>query len=189
VIWALPLEATLGLAAGVAVGWLIEAFVFGMQLISIQAGYAFASTIDPTTQADSGVLLIAGQLAAGLLFIAFGIEREVLAAFATSLDRAPPGSWQLQPGFSALAAQWTAAAITLALRLAFPVMALLLLLDLSLALLGRTQPQMQLVNLAFPVKMSATLVLLALQASMLPTALMQAARGLSELLGRFGLIG
>jgi flagellar biosynthetic protein FliR len=41
-----------------------------------------------------------------------------------------------------------------------PVMALLLLLDLALALLGRMQQQLQLLSLAFPVKMLAALGLL-----------------------------
>ena len=188
-IWNLPLEAAMGLAAGVGVGWLLEGFILGMQLISIQAGYSFASTIDPATQADSGVLLVAGQLAAGLLFVTLGWEREVLAAFAASLDRAPPGTWQLQPGMAMLAAQWTGAAVILALRLAFPVMAFLLLLDLSLALLGRTQPLMPLVNLALPVKMGATLVLLALQSNVLPGMLKKATGSLGELFGRFGITG
>ena len=188
-IWNLPLEAAMGLAAGVAVGWLLEGFILGMQMVSIQAGYSFASTIDPATQADSGVLLVAGQLAAGMLFVTLGWEREVLGAFAASLDRAPPGSWQLQPGFATLAAQWTGGAIALALRLAFPVMAFLLLLDLSLALLGRTQPQMPLVNLALPVKMAATLILLALQSNVLPGMLKKSTGSLGELLGRLGVTG
>ena len=185
--WNLPVEAALGLAAGVTVGWLLEIFTLGMQLISIQAGFSYASTIDPTTQADSGVLLVAGQLAAGLLFVGMGWEREVLGAFAASLERAPPGAWHLQPEFAALVTKWTGATVALAFRLALPVTAFLLLLDLALALLGRTQPHMPLIQLALPVKMGAALVLLAWQSPILPGILGRAMADVLETLGRLGL--
>src|SRR4051794_26319982 len=48
-------EAALGLFAGVATGWLAEIFTIGAQALSVQAGYSFASTFDPNTQADSGI--------------------------------------------------------------------------------------------------------------------------------------
>ena len=54
------------------------------------------------------------------------------------------------------------------LRIALPIAALLLLIDISLALLGRMQQQLQLLSLAFPAKMLAALVLLAAMAPMLP---------------------
>ena len=186
VVWSLPAEALLGLGAGVTVGWILEVFTIGMQILSLQAGFSYASMIDPATQADSGVLQVAGQLAAGLLFVSLGWEREVLGAFAASLDRAPPGVWQMQPELANMAAQWTGAMIALAFRLAFPVAAFLLLLDLTLALLGRTQPQLPLVNLALPVKMGASFLLLAWHSAAFPAMLGRAMEGAIEQLGRLG---
>ena len=52
------------------------------QMLGLQAGYAYASTIDPNTEADSGVLLVFAQLMAGLLFFALGLDREILRLFA-----------------------------------------------------------------------------------------------------------
>ena len=46
------------------------------------------------------------------------------------------------------------------LRLAAPVIALLLLGDASLAVLGRTQPHLHLVSLTMPVKLAGTMVML-----------------------------
>lgn len=186
-IGALPAEAALGIAAGVVVGWILEVFALGLQLLSLQAGFSYASMIDPTTQADSGVLQVAGQLGAGLLFITLGWEREVLAAFAASLQHSPPGAWNPEPGLPAMVVRWTGSMIILAFRLALPVTALLLLLDMTLALLGRTQPQMPLINLALPVKMGATLILLALQTGSWPAIAGRATSGLVEQLAHFGL--
>ena len=65
-------EAGIGIAVGLAVAFLTEGFQMGAQIISLQAGYSFATTIDPTSGADSGVLLTIAQLTAGLLFFATG---------------------------------------------------------------------------------------------------------------------
>jgi flagellar biosynthetic protein FliR len=46
------------------------------------------------------------------------------------------------------------------LRLAMPVIGLLLMVDIALALLGRVNAQMQLITLAFPAKMAITLLVL-----------------------------
>jgi flagellar biosynthetic protein FliR len=46
-------------------------------------------------------------------------------------------------------------------RLALPLVVLLMLVDLALALLGRMHQQLQLLTLAFPAKMLATLAFLA----------------------------
>ena len=185
--WRLPQEAALGLGAGVIVGWIMEVFTFGMQLISVPAGFSYASTIDPATQADSGVLQVAGQLAAGLLFVSLGWEREILRAFALSFERTAPGAGALGPELATMAIRWSGAALTLGFRLAMPVTAFLLLLDVTLALLGRTQPQMPLINLALPVKMGATLLLLAWQAAALPALLARAMEGALEQLAHFGI--
>ncbi len=51
-------EAGVGIAVGLAVAFLTEGFQMGAQIISLQAGYSFATTIDPNSGADSSVLLI-----------------------------------------------------------------------------------------------------------------------------------
>ena len=58
---------------------------------------------------------------------------------------------------------------TMGLRLALPVLAVLAVVDITLALLGRVHAQMQLLMLAFPMKMLAGLALLAVVAAMAPT--------------------
>ena len=57
---------------------------------------------------------------------------------------------------------------TTGLRLALPIVALLALVDISLALMGRIHAQLQLLTIAFPAKMLLSLVLLALLLSTFP---------------------
>src|SRR5438045_1231942 len=55
--WAVT-EAAIGLAIGICVAIVLEAFTLAAQILGLQAGYGYASTIDPTTEADSGILLV-----------------------------------------------------------------------------------------------------------------------------------
>ena len=54
-----------------------------------------------------------------------------------------------------------AAIFSYGLRLAAPLIALLLLADFSLAILGKIQPQLHLISLTMPLKLAATLLILA----------------------------
>ncbi len=52
VVWVFS-EAAFGITIGVAVAFLIETLMVAAQVLGLQAGYSYASTVDPTTQADS----------------------------------------------------------------------------------------------------------------------------------------
>src|SRR5215472_1678077 len=151
-------EAAMGIAIGMAAAIVLEAFVVAAQILGLQAGYAYASTIDPNTEADSGVLLVVAQLGASLLFFAAGLDRELLRLFAWSLDKVPPGSYAFGPGAAPALIKLGSSLFSVGLRLAFPVVALLVMVDVALALVGRVNAQLQLLALAFPVKMLLTLV-------------------------------
>jgi flagellar biosynthetic protein FliR len=160
VYWALG-EAAFGLFAGVAVGWIAEIFTMGAQVLSVQTGYSFASTFDPNTQADSGILMIFGQLMAGLLFFATGLDQQLIRAFAMSLEACPPGTFLVSPSLATALIRLGGEVFALALRLALPIIGLLLFVDLVLGVLGRVNSQMQVISLSFPVKMVVSIVMLA----------------------------
>jgi flagellar biosynthetic protein FliR len=134
----------------------------------LQAGYGFATTIDPNTQADSTVLVTFAQVAAGLLFFATGLDREILRVFARSLETLPAGAFVLTRGATAQVLSIGSTMFSTGLRLALPMIAILVMVDISLALLGRVNSQLQLLTIAFPVKMMIGLALLGWLALILP---------------------
>jgi flagellar biosynthetic protein FliR len=165
-MWVLP-EAAMGIVTGLAVAFILEAFVTGAQILSLNAGFSFASTIDPTTQAESGVLVVFAQIAGGLVFFALGLDREVIGSLAYGLDIHPAARW-IAPSAACAIIHLGSDMLSLAFRLALPAVALLTLVDVALALLGRLNAQLQLLTLAFPIKMMAALVLLACITVLLP---------------------
>jgi flagellar biosynthetic protein FliR len=166
-VWVVA-EAALGIGIGLAVAFAIEAFMMGAQMIGLQAGYSFASTIDPSTQADSTVLVIFVQTIAAVLFFAMGLDREVLRIFARSLETCPPGTFTLTRGTVENLLLAGSTMFSTGLRLALPVMAVMIMVDISVALLGRVNAQLQLMTIAFPVKMVLGLGLLGWIAVLLP---------------------
>jgi flagellar biosynthesis protein FliR len=157
-------EAAFGVTAGLAVAFLVEVLLIAAQMAGLQAGYSYASTIDPSTQSDSGVLLVLAQLVGGMLFFALGLDRDVIRIFARSLEVYPPGTYFLTQATVEAVFRLGSVMLSTGFRLAMPVIGLLLLVDLALALLGRVHAQLQLLTLAFPLKMMAGLALLAMTA-------------------------
>ncbi len=165
-------EASLGIAIGLAVSVAVEAFTLAAQVLGLQAGYAYASTIDPNSDADSGILLVFAQLVAGMLFFALGLDREVLRLFAASLQKIPPGAWVPGAAVGDIVIRLAGLLFATGVRLALPVVALLVMVDVALALLGRINAQLQLLSLAFPAKMLVALLVLAWIAVLFPRVLM-----------------
>jgi flagellar biosynthesis protein FliR len=160
IVSGLASEAGLGLAIGVALAIVFEVFQMAAQAVSLQAGLGYASTIDPSSGADSTVLLTVAQLTAALLFFVSGADRLLVKALAESLRLAPPESFTLNKAWAAALIQFAATIFSSGLRLAAPLIALLLLADASLAILGRVQQQLHLISLTMPLKLGATMLVL-----------------------------
>ncbi len=161
-------EAGIGIAVGLAVGFFTEGFQMGAQIISLQAGFSFASTIDPTSGADSPVLLTIAQITAGLLFFATGLDRQVLFSFAHSLSTQPPGRFAITDSMANMLIRLGSTIFSTGLRLVLPALGLLLMVEISIALLARLNSQLHLMMLSFPVKMLLALMLLAWLVAIFP---------------------
>ena len=154
-------EAAMGVTIGLALAIVMEVFQVAAQVVSLQAGFGFASTIDPTTNADSTVLLTLAQITAGLLFFATGSDRLLIRALADSIRLCPPGSISMNRGWAEAMIKFSGTIFSSGLRLAAPIVALLLLADAALAVLGRVQVQIHLVSLTMPVKLGVAMLMIA----------------------------
>ena len=161
-------EAAFGLTIGVAVAFLLEGIQMAAQVIGLQAGYSFASTIDPSTQADTTSLQLMAQLMAGFLFLGLGFDRQVIHILARSLESVPAGTYSLTVSSVEAIARLGSGIFATGFQLAIPVLALMLLLDVAFAVLGRLQTQLQLLSLSFSVKMLVALPFLAVILSSYP---------------------
>jgi len=182
-------EAGIGLAIGLAVSFLIEGLAMAAQAISTQAGFAYASTIDPNTEADATVLILIAQTIGAMLFFAMGMDRQLLEILAKSLQTNPPGTFAAsKPSVEALT-MLGSGVFTTGIRLVLPLMTLLFLIDLSMGLLGRLNSQLQVMALAFPIKMICAMAALSFLVLLIPKLYQQSAATMFSVVGKFLGIG
>jgi len=187
-IGSIVLETFFGMIIGLAVAFLLEGVQLAAQTLGLQAGYSYASTVDPNTQADTTTLQVMAQLLAGTLFFAVGFDRQVLGALADSFSASSPplleqGGPALRTAVESIAGLG-AAIFTTGLRLALPVLALLVMLDVAFAVLGRLHAQLQLLSLSFAVKMLVSLGFLAAVLGVYPAIFERSGVGTFSLLQR-----
>ena len=153
-------ELAIGLLLGTVVAWILEAVAFAGTLMDTQMGFSFVQFLDPATSQStsiSGSLMM--QMAALLVFIT-GLHHQMILALVDSYRVAPMGQGvPLQVmGLVMLIGQLLAKGF----QLAFPVLSVLFLVDVILGISGKFMPQLQLLQLSFPLKIAMGLVILGL---------------------------
>jgi flagellar biosynthetic protein FliR len=151
-------ELAIGLILGTVVAWVLEAVAFAGTLMDTQMGFSFVQMVDPATSQSasvSGSLMM--QIAALLIFVT-GLHHQMILALVDSYRVAPMGHGvPLQVmGLVTLIGQLLGKGF----QLAFPVLAVLFLMDLVLGISGKFMPQLQLLQLSFPLKIALGLVIL-----------------------------
>jgi flagellar biosynthesis protein FliR len=182
---AMAAEALLGLAVtaslGVMLGVVLEVFIIASRLVGLNAGFGYVSTIDPNTQADSGVLDVLGGLLASLVIVTAGLDRPVLLLLSRALET--PHWPNMAAGVRAigdiLGQAWSAGA-----RLALPIVVLLIVIDLLLALGSKFQAQLQMITLSFPLKILGGMWMLAFGLALWPELMLRVMNAALTLLAR-----
>lgn len=129
--------------------------------LDIQIGFGAASVLNPTTQVAAPLLGSVFGMVAVAVFLALDGHLVLLKALAASVAAMPPGQFALVMDGAAVI-EHSAATFAFALAFAGPVMLLLLLSDLTMAVLSRSMPQLNVFVLGFAVKIVLGLTGLAL---------------------------
>jgi len=158
---AAPLELLIGLALGFILSMGFQAIEIAGRVISIQLGLSLGSVFSPTEQEAATALDPFFSVLAGLTFLAMGLHLAVVRALANSFVVWPiGGGWPAD--LSQTGAQTLALALELGVRVALPVALVLLLVELSVALLARAIPQINVFILGLPLKMLVGVAVLAM---------------------------
>ena len=135
-----------------AVGLVYGMLIFAGQILGVQFSFSMVNLLDPTSQIQTPLLGDLFQLMGTLVIITAGLDRIMLASMVRSFHAAPLGSFALAPT-SALEIVRAAGGIFLAaVELAAPVLAATMLVEISVALLGKLSPQLPVMMLTVPMK-------------------------------------
>jgi flagellar biosynthesis protein FliR len=158
---AAPIELVIGISLGFILSLAFEAVELAGRVVSIQLGLSLGSVFSPTQDDSATAIDPFFSVLAGLLFLAMGLHLAIVQVLANSFVAYPVGSgWPAD--LSMTGAQTIALAMELGVRVALPIALVLLLVELTVALLARAIPQINVFILGLPLKMLVGIAVLAL---------------------------
>lgn len=154
-----PLRLTLGLAAEFLVGLvlgmglrlLFSSIELAGDLMSTQMGLGVVHLLDPTTSSQVPLISHFQTLLGSLIFLSLNAHLLVVQAVASSFDLVAPFGAGLSESLVEDVIRLSQGIFVTALKLAAPVMVTMLLINLGMAVIGRTVAQMNVFMMSQPV--------------------------------------
>lgn len=152
------------LLIGVAIGLVMRVTFSAVQaageFIGLQMGLAFATFFAADTGANTMVLSRLLYMITLLMFLAFNGHLAVLEILAGTFSRLPIGSVHFNPSAWDMLARYGSTIFASGLLLALPLVASLLIINLSMGILNRSAPQLTVFSIGFPITLLLGLILL-----------------------------
>lgn len=165
--WLLIQQILIGVAIGFTMQFAFAAVRTAGEVIGLQMGLSFATFFDPASRLNMPVLARLLDMLAMLLFLSFNGHLWLISMVADSFHTLPIGGDPIN-GNAFLALTKAASLIFLnGLRLALPLITLLLTLNLALGLLNRVAPQLSVFAIGFPVTLSIGIIFISLMMPLL----------------------
>lgn len=163
---------------GLAIGFALQvgysaAFVAG-EVISNTMGLGFASMNDPQSGASSPVIGSFLSIIAVLLLLAMDGHLMLIAIIVQSYSALPPGNAMLSADVIFNLVEFGGTLFSMGLVIALPVGSALIIVQVVMAMLARSAPQLNLFSVGIPVAVLAGIVLLAMAAPVLADGMMRA---------------
>jgi flagellar biosynthesis protein FliR len=156
-------EAVVGGVMGLSILVVFGALAFCGQMVGIQMGFAMANVMDPNTFQQAGVLAQLLNLLALMLFLVLDGHLMLLRALFDSFQLVPLGGASPQVGaITNEIVQQGSFLFEIALRIALPTACVVLLVNVGLATIARTVPQVNVFVIGFMITISLGVLVLSL---------------------------
>lgn len=184
----LVLEAVRSLVIGAMLGFTVNlvftAVRYAGSVAGMQIGFAIVNSFDPMSNSQISVISQLYYLLAVLIFFVSGAHQILVAAMFQSCLVVPPyasfsmtgGAWQIMQEYGTI--------FTIGLRIASPVVVVLLLVSASMGIIVKTVPQINVLVVGFPIKIAVGLITLGLSLVFFREILLNVMAGMDDQLGR-----
>jgi flagellar biosynthesis protein FliR len=154
-------EMVIGLSIGFAVRALIAGAEFAGHLSGQQIGFSYGATIDPQSGVRNNMLATLYGSLATLGFLAINGHHAVLRALAQSYAALPIGGGRLDASIVSSVRDILGLVFVVGVRLAAPIIVVLLILEVVIGLISRTSPALGFMVIGYPLRLMIGLALLA----------------------------
>lgn len=155
-------QVLIGLAMGFTLQLVFGALMIAGESIAMTMGLGFASMVDPTNGVNVPVISQLFIIVGTLLFLALGGHLMLIQLVVSSFETMPIATTGVsRDSFYALAA-WGSQMFIGALWVAIPALVSMLVITLSMGVMTRAAPQLNIFSVGFPVTMFAGFIILIL---------------------------
>lgn len=161
-------EAAMGLALGMGVRLIVAAADIAGHLIGFQVGLSYAAIVDPQSGVRNNVLAALYVNMALVTFLALNGHHALVRALRASYDAVPIGGLGLTGPIAGVVAGMFGLAVGTGVRMAAPVIASLLLVEITLGLISRVAPSVNLMVVGTPLRLLAGLAAIAVGVQVVP---------------------
>jgi flagellar biosynthetic protein FliR len=164
-------EIMVGAVLGIAASLVFAGFQFAGQIISFQLGFSLINVIDPQTQVEAPVFSFINDYIGLLFFLLINGHHWFLLAISESFKFLPVGGLHLQAPLLAYIIRLSAQVLVIGIRIAGPVIAVTVVTDIMMGVIGRAAPQINIIIVGMPLKVLVGLSCLSFSFYFLPRLL------------------
>lgn len=135
-------EVVVGLILGAMTSFCVQIIMFAGKIIDLDTGLAMAQIFDPTTQMQVGIFGNFYYYILLLLLMISGMHHYLIAAIFETYKVIPIGKMTISPSIYETIVGFMSDYLIIGFRIALPVFAATLILNVILAILARVAPQM-----------------------------------------------
>lgn len=157
-------EMVIGLAIGLAVRLFFGALELAGELIGVQMGFGVVQLFDPATAEQTPIIGQYFTLLVTLLFLSLNGHLLLVATIISSYESIPAFGASLTGSMGEAILRLAQNMFVVGLKLAVPVLVIILLINLLLSLLGRAVSQINVFVLSFPITIAGALAVMSLSA-------------------------
>lgn len=172
-VFLLAMQFFIGAAMGFTVRIVFAAVEMAGAATGLTMGLGFATFFDPVTEGQSSVISQFLSLLALTIYIATNLHLVVLTVLIDSFETIPVSTIPLGGQFFLDIVHWGGRIFSGGLQLALPMIAVLLITNMSLGILTRAAPQLNLFGIGFPVTIGVGFVIISLMLPYFVTPIMQ----------------
>lgn len=174
-------EIVLGLILGLSVRFFFAGIQSGGEMVALQMGFSMMQFADPLSGSQTGIISQMIYTVSILIFLAFDGHLFLIAGFIETFSYIPAGGLFIGETIYNQIMNLSGILFTLAVKIIAPVMVAVFLVELALGLMNRVAPQMQIMEVGFPIKIAVGFFFLSLLFGMISMEIETFVIGLDDL--------
>jgi flagellar biosynthesis protein FliR len=159
-------------AIGMALAFMMRALIAGTELAghlaSQQIGFSYAGIIDPSTGVQNNAVSWLYGMVATMAFLGLNGHHDVLRALAASYSGLPIGAGHVDAALLTGVREALGLVFVVGVRLAAPIVLVLLVVELAVGLISRTAPSLNFMIIGFPLRLIVGLIVLGIIVAAVP---------------------